>query len=172
VKRKYIYFVLLSMSLWATAQPPVTIKEGTTRHGPEKGSLIIIGGGGLAPDIWSKFIELAGGKEKAKIVVVTTASDNPSDTRLVETVKRETGATQVTALHTTDVNVANSKEFAAILDGATGVFFGGGRQFRIADAYLNTLTHQAFWDVLERGGVIAGSSAGASIQGCNSYDYI
>ncbi|MDR3108236.1 MAG: Type 1 glutamine amidotransferase-like domain-containing protein, partial [Planctomycetaceae bacterium] len=35
----------------------------------------------------------------------------------------------------------------------------------IADAYLNTLTHLEFQNVLARGGVIAGSSAGASIQG-------
>lgn len=156
---------MCALSVHGSAQSPVTIKDGTTRHGPEKGSLIIIGGGGSAPDIWSKFTELAGGKENAKIVVVTTASDNPSDTRLVETVKRETGITHVTSLHTTDVNEANSKAFTAALDEATGVFFGGGRQFRIADAYLNTLTHKAFWGVLERGGVIAGSSAGASIQG-------
>jgi cyanophycinase len=45
------------------------------------------------------------------------------------------------------------------------VYFVGGRQWRIADSYLNTLTHRAFQEVLERGGVIAGSSAGASIQG-------
>ncbi|MDR3366976.1 MAG: cyanophycinase [Prevotellaceae bacterium] len=166
MKPKAIFFVFLcTLSIYASAQSPITIKDGTTRHGPEKGSLIIIGGGGSAPDIWSKFTELAGGKEKAKIVVVTTAGDNPSDTRLVEGIKRATGITQVTALHTTDVNEANSKSFTAVLDEATGVFFGGGRQFRVADAYLNTLTHQAFWGVLERGGVIAGSSAGASIQG-------
>jgi cyanophycinase len=166
MKRIVGFFVFLcALSVYSSAQSPVTVKDGTTRHGPEKGSLIIIGGGGSAPDIWSKFTELAGGKEKAKIVVVTTASDDPSDTRLVEAVKRGTGIAHVTALHTTDVNEANSKAFTAALDEATGVFFGGGRQFRIADAYLNTLTHKAFWGVLERGGVIAGSSAGASIQG-------
>ncbi|MBT8218272.1 MAG: cyanophycinase, partial [Bacteroidia bacterium] len=45
------------------------------------------------------------------------------------------------------------------------VWFSGGRQWRHADSYLNTKTHEAFWDVLNRGGVIAGSSAGATIQG-------
>ncbi|MDR3188491.1 MAG: hypothetical protein LBT94_04815 [Prevotellaceae bacterium] len=130
MKRKVSFFVFLCAVNIGFAQSPVTIKDGTTRHGPEKGALIIIGGGGSAPDIWSKFTELAGGKEKAKIVVVTTASDNPSDTRLVETIKRETGIAHVTALHTTDVNEANSKSFVSMLDEATGVFFGGGRQFR------------------------------------------
>jgi cyanophycinase len=60
---------------------------------------------------------------------------------------------------------ANSEAFIAPLKKATGIYFIGGRQWRIADSYLNTLTHQAFRDVLNRGGVIAGSSAGATIQG-------
>src|SRR5436190_20841656 len=41
-----------------------------------KGALIIGGGGGLADDIWNKFIELAGGPE-ASIVCIPTALDNP-----------------------------------------------------------------------------------------------
>jgi cyanophycinase len=43
------------------------------------------------------------------------------------------------------------------------VFFGGGRQWRLADSYLDTLTHKALTELLARGGVIGGSSAGASI---------
>jgi cyanophycinase len=45
------------------------------------------------------------------------------------------------------------------------VWFSGGRQWRHADSYLNTKAHEAFKGVLERGGVIAGTSAGASVQG-------
>ena len=48
---------------------------------------------------------------------------------------------------------------------ATGVWFGGGRQWNFADSYYGTEAHQLMKDVLARGGVIGGSSAGASIQG-------
>lgn len=150
------------------AQTPITINEKTiTRHGPEKGSLLIIGGGMIPPEIWAKFIELAGGKEKAKLVVVTAAAGDSAalSPSHVELVKKQTGASQVTLLHTKNLKEANSEAFVASLRQATGVFFVGGRQWRIADSYLNTLTHQAFNEVLERGGVIAGTSAGASIQG-------
>jgi len=149
-------------------QPAIKIINPTTQHGPEKGSLIIIGGNvGSQRDIWDKFTELAGGKEKAVIVVVTTGSGDSAayDQKDVEIVKKETGISNVTLLHTSDLKVANSEQFIAPLKKATGVYFIGGRQWRIADSYLNTLTHKAFWDVLNRGGVIAGSSAGASIQG-------
>jgi len=100
-------------------------------------------------------------------VVVTTGSGDSAayDQKDVEIVKKETGIKNVTLLHTNDLKEANSESFIAPLKKATGVYFIGGRQWRIADSYLNTLTHKAFWDVLNRGGVIAGSSAGASIQG-------
>ncbi len=149
-------------------QPAIKIINPTTKHGPEKGSLIIIGGNvGSQRDIWDKFTELAGGKDRAVIVVVTTGSGDSAafDHKDIEIVKKETGINNVTLLHTSDLKEANSEQFIAPLKKATGVYFIGGRQWRIADAYLNTLTHKAFWDVLNRGGVIAGSSAGASIQG-------
>ena len=48
---------------------------------------------------------------------------------------------------------------------ATGVWFSGGRQWRLVDSYKGTKTEKMFWDVLNRDGVIGGSSAGATIQG-------
>ena len=148
--------------------PPIKIEDTTTKHGPQNGSLLIIGGNvGSTASIWGKFTELAGGKEKAVIVVVTTAVGDSAafDQQDVEEVKKQTGIKDVTLLHTSDLREANSEQFIKPLTRATGVYFVGGRQWRIADSYLNTLTHKAFWDVLNRGGVIAGSSAGASIQG-------
>src|ERR1700741_876965 len=68
-------------------------------------------------------------------------------------------------LHTHDPKVADTEEFAKVLRDARGVWFDGGRQWNIVDSYANTLTLREFHKVLERGGVIGGSSAGASIQG-------
>jgi hypothetical protein len=48
---------------------------------------------------------------------------------------------------------------------ATGVWLEGGRHWRLADAYLGTRTLQELFHVLDRGGVIGGGSAGATIQG-------
>jgi len=51
------------------------------------------------------------------------------------------------------------------LSKAGGIWFGGGRQWRFVDAYVDTKAYDALHGVLRRGGVIGGSSAGASIQG-------
>lgn len=166
-------FTLLILILLTTcqsiAQTPIQINaRSTTRHGPEKGALLIIGGNvGTTASVWNKFVELAGGKDKAHIVVVTAAAGDTAalDPKAVEEVKKITGIKDVVLLHTKSLTEANSAQFVAPLKRATGVYFLGGRQWRIADSYLNTLTHQAFFEVLDRGGVIAGSSAGATIQG-------
>lgn len=169
MKKLSILIFLIALNYSSFAQrSPITVKKSDTRHGPEKGSLIIIGGNVKSQrDIWDKFTELAGGKDKAVLVVVTTAGGDSAayDVKSVEEVKKQTGVKNVTLLHTNDFKEANSEKFIAPLKNATGVYFEGGRQWRVADSYLNTLTHQAFIEVLNRGGVIAGSSAGATILG-------
>lgn len=136
-------------------------------QGPSNGTLLIIGG--AASDIfYEKFMELAGGAN-APIVVIPTAMTSDSLTN--EDLKNfknsffEKGFKQVTVLHTRDRKEANSEIFVEPLRNAAGIWFSGGRQWRHADSYLGTLTHKAFFELLNRGGVIAGSSAGATIQG-------
>ena len=71
--------LLVLMGLYITissyAQNPIKIDSTGTRHGPERGSLVIIGGGGTTDEIWEKIIELAGGKESARFVIVTNAME-------------------------------------------------------------------------------------------------
>ena len=113
-------------------------------------------------------MELIGGPDKPIVVIPTAASDRDYDTEYLERYKNsfiEKGFTKVTVLHTRNAEEANTALFIKPLMEAKGVWFSGGRQWRHADSYLNTRTHKAFLGVLQRGGVIAGSSAGATIQG-------
>jgi len=134
--------------------------------GPANGSLVIVGGAMRDPAIRERFVELAGG-EDARIVVVPTAGgrdeyDN-GDCGLGSWWRM--GVESVTCLHTKDPAEANTDEFIKPIQNATAVWFNGGRQWHIADSFLGTRTEEEFWKVLERGGVIGGSSAGATIQG-------
>jgi cyanophycinase len=130
------------------------------------GSLVIVGGGGLPPGLIERFIELAGGPDAPIVFVPCTPEEviarEPGDVAML----RRAGATNVTWLHTKDRRRANSDdEFLAPLREARGIWFGGGRQWNFVDSYQNTTAHRLMHAVLERGGVIGGSSAGASIQG-------
>ena len=134
--------------------------------GPANGSLIVAGGALSDPAVFARFVELAGGPS-APIVVIPTAGGGESYDQFFRGRRafEAAGATDITILHTYDRDVADTDEFAAPLREARGVWFTGGRQWRLADSYLDTKVHDALWGVLERGGVIGGSSAGASIQG-------
>jgi cyanophycinase len=129
-----------------------------------KGALVIVGGGGADQSVWKRFIELAGGPD-ATIVFVPTALDKPLAVESAEEkALKKYGARHVVALHTRDRKEADDPKFSAVLTKATGVWFSGGRQWRFVDSYEGTLTEKRFRAVLARGGVIGGSSAGASIQ--------
>jgi len=155
--------VLMIFVLTGThAQTPVT-------SGPDKGTLLVIGGNADDSLFLPVFKELAGGGD-APVVVIPTArgGDNIETDRFKERQRRRFerfGFTDVTILHTRDREDSNDPAFVAPLQKAAGVWFMGGRQWRLTDSYYNTLAHQEMKRLLERGGVIAGSSAGATIQG-------
>ena len=138
------------------------------------GSLVIIGGGlKYEPsDVWKTTVELAGG-QGAKIAVFPTASGDPlsNGSRTVDTL-RAAGADPFLV----PVRVVNSDldYRQAVVDPnlveqiktAGGVYFIGGSQERITTALGScagerTPLLEAIWDVYRRGGMVAGSSAGA-----------
>jgi cyanophycinase len=151
----------------------VSVFAQAPEYGPAKGTLVIQGGGSAeGTGIDETFINKAGGLG-AKIVVVPTAGGNKAQDGSIRVYKedqvlapwKKKGLTNVWMLHTHDPKVADTEEFAKVLRDANGVWFDGGRQWNIVDSYANTLTYREFHNVLKRGGVIGGSSAGATIQG-------
>lgn len=137
--------------------------EPTTKVGPASGSLLVVGGGSMAK-LWPVFLELAGGKD-APIVVIPTAGETITGDDSSTKALRALGVAHVTQLHTRDPKEADTEAFVAPLRAARAVWISGGRQWRLADSYLGTRTQKEFFAVLARGGVIGGSSAGATIQG-------
>jgi cyanophycinase len=155
-----IFGIVAALSGIAAAQPP--------SHGPSKGYLLITGGATQAPD-FQRFIEMAGGKN-ARIVVIPTASvTKPTEQAHLQEQfcgpKAPFAALPCTVIHTTDRTIADSPDFVAPLTTATGVWIEGGRHWRLTDAYLDTRTLKGMFEVLDRGGVIGGGSAGATVQG-------
>ncbi len=138
--------------------------------GPSTGALVIAGGGKVEiENIFRRFVELAGGDD-AEIVIVPTAKSSSTaydyeNHKHIKLARDTFGLKNVTVVHTHDRQKADTDDFVRPLRKADGVWFTGGSQWRLADAYLGTLAEREFKAVLARGGVIGGSSAGASIQG-------
>ena len=161
-----IAIVLLMASAACTPRATQTgaSAPGSPKVGPPSGTVMVVGGGVLGPEIVARFIAAAGGPDALIVDVPTAGGDStyPANWRGANFL-RAGGARNVVVLHTIDHKVADSDQFAATLARAGGVWFEGGRQWHLVDSYAGTRTEQGFHDVLARGGVVGGSSAGASI---------
>ena len=157
-----IWVLLLGLTI-----PGVVAADDT--EGPDRGTLLIAGGGGKqGAAIFRKFVELAGGNTARIVIVPTAMSSDPNydyqNPGVAKFARDRLKLKHVTVLHTHDRREADTREFVRPLKTANGVWFSGGRQWRFADSYLGTRSEKEFHRVLKRGGVIGGSSAGASIQ--------
>jgi cyanophycinase len=141
------------------------------------GSLVIMGGSERFShrEYWDEIVELAGGPG-SKIAVFPTASGDPvqkggqvisalnkagADAFLVPVAWKKIPITPVEAVSDPDL-VAQVRE-------ATGVFLIGGDQDMIVKALFTkdgqrTPMLDAMWEVYNKGGVIAGTSAGAAVM--------
>ncbi len=128
------------------------------------GHLVLVGGGDKPDDAMRLFVALAGGAE-ARLVILPLASadDRLGGAEYVERFRR-LGVRDVTVLHVDDRRDAGRAAFARQIAGATGVWFAGGDQRRIAARLVDTPAHAALAAMKLAGGVIGGTSAGTACQ--------
>jgi cyanophycinase len=156
-------FPLALFLVWSSA---ALVAHGQTVGPRNGGALVIHGGGSGGAAALERFVKLAG-VNPLILIIPTAAGDDNYDhfDHLVMRRMRALGAGNLRVLHAKDRSVADSDEFAAVIASARGIWFTGGRQWRLADTYLGTKSERAMHDLLDRGGVIGGGSAGATIQG-------
>ncbi|MCF8364518.1 MAG: cyanophycinase [Bacteroidales bacterium] len=163
------FFCLFLMFFWACNTKSNQDFNTGLSNGPSNGHLIVAGGNLTDTAVFNQFMLLAGGPEAPIVIVVSAMTDddisNPEFYTSLSKWWRNYGFRNFTFLHTRNRDTANSEHFTEAIRKASGVWFMGGRQWRLVDAYFDTKTLDEFYAVLDRGGVIGGSSAGASIQG-------
>lgn len=128
--------------------------------------LLVIGG---AEDkvrrltVLRRFVRLAGGRD-ARLVIIPTASGFSHEvTEVYSTVFSRLHATVLGAVHPETRAEADRPDAGDLLEQATGVFVSGGNQLKLGQLLVGTRTGQALVDAYQRGAVVAGTSAGASI---------
>jgi cyanophycinase len=130
-------------------------------------TLFIIGGAedrvGKA-SLLRQFVKLAGGR-RARLVVVPTASSFQDEVTASYTeVFTRLGAPSVDVVNPATRAEAHDPALVALVDSATGVFMSGGSQLRLSQMLPGTPLGDALHRAHERGTVIGGTSAGASIM--------
>jgi cyanophycinase len=146
---------LLSIALCSLVSAVATAQRGT---------LFIVGGGPQPPALVQQFVDLAGGRGKAHIVVFGMASEDgekAGEEKADDLRKLGAEAKNVWVNHAQ----ANTDSVAHLLDHATGVWFVGGDQVKLIAALRGTKTETAMHARYEHAGaVIAGTSAGAAVM--------
>lgn len=128
------------------------------------GTLVLHGGGEHIDDVCNEFVRIAGGKQ-ARLVLIPSAYPFDDDESYTDAYEgwMNYDVTSFDFLHTDDPDEADDPEFCKILEVATGVWIGGGAQARLTYRYGGRRVEQLLRTVLERGGAVGGTSAGASV---------
>jgi cyanophycinase len=131
-----------------------------------KGKLIIIGGGSIPDSLFSFFANYMGGKDQPIVYIPTATTDEEYIQKGEHLIKFSSrGFTNLSTIHTRNKKEADDPKNIALMRNAKGLYFGGGDQQLIANAYAGTKLYDEFIALLNRGGVIMGTSAGATIMG-------
>src|SRR5919107_5991952 len=141
--------------------------DGMSDHGSKRsrGPLIIIGGGEDREGERVILREVVKHLDGGKLVLATVASHQPEGYfEAYQTAFADLGISDLVELYVKDRSETLDPEKLCLFDSAAGVFYSGGDQLRISSQIGDTPIEQRVREIHERGGVIAGTSAGASMM--------
>src|SRR5438270_11755736 len=134
---------------------------------PRKGCLVIIGGHEDRDPKGRRSIlrEVARRVKNGKLVLATVASRQPEGYfEEYRDAFEDLGVGELVELYLHDRGEAWDREKLQVLDEAAGIFFSGGDQLRITSQIGDTGIEAKVRGLFERGGVVAGTSAGAAVM--------
>jgi cyanophycinase len=141
--------------------------SGSSQRSTPRRTLLIIGG---AEDrigrsvVLKRFVKLAGGRRSHIVVIPTASSFAQEVSEAYRDVFTRLRGGDVSVVHPATRREAGDPAFVDALDSATGVFLTGGSQVKLAQNVVGTPVGDAIVRAYERGAVVAGTSAGASIM--------
>ncbi len=145
----------LVVALLVAAALPVGTADG-------RGHLVLIGGGDAPPEVMATFVRLAGGPT-APLVVIPTASDDPTTGPEMAAELRDVfGCSDVAVLEVRGCNDAARADWVALAERARGIYFTGGDQTRIITAFADSPLLAAIDRAFAAGATLAGTSAGTA----------
>ena len=175
-----VLLILIGSSAAAELRAQDMLGMPTPLDPQQPGSVVLHGGGAITGDVFNRFVELAGGRN-ARIVFVPCAGFRREAYATDEeffgalnsrysswpALVRDGRARSFQFLYTDNPADANDADFCKPLETATGVWFSGGWQSRLNYRFVGNFPQQTRFqkvlqNVMERGGVVGGTSAGTA----------
>ena len=125
------------------------------------GTLFIVGGGAQPPELVARFVSLAGASPRIAVIPMASGSAEEGGREKAEQF-RGIGA-EAFSLNITREQ-ADTDSVVRLIEGATGIWFGGGDQARLTAVLRGTAALRAIHARYRAGAVVGGTSAGAAIM--------
>jgi cyanophycinase len=135
----------------------------TQAPGDNPGVLVIVGGGEEKEGAAEVLRFIADRVGRGRLVIMTCATEDPQGAW--ERYRRafsDLGVEDLAHVDIRDREAATDEDLGAPIDDARGVFFTGGDQLRITSHIGATPAYRRIVELLQRGGLVAGTSAGAA----------
>ncbi|HVH40322.1 MAG TPA: cyanophycinase [Gemmatimonadaceae bacterium] len=145
---------------------PHVSSPAITKPGPPGGALILIGGNAsVNGHALGAFFEASRAQRGERIVCITAASNEPIESaNFWKSAFNSVGVEHALFPALARDNLRTDESVAAMIDEARGVYLGGGDQVKLVTTLTGTRTCEAIKRLHARGGVVAGTSAGAAAQ--------
>ena len=136
----------------------------STHAASDHGCMLLCGGSLLPQTILEAFHERGGGVQ-GQLVIIPTASPRSDlgDFTIWKSMWNGQKWNSICVVHALDKEAASNESLLDSIRSASAVWIAGGDQQRLVDRYLGTPVHTELQNVLNRGGIIGGTSAGAAI---------
>lgn len=149
--------------LLALAATCLGLSAATPPSAPPKGTLVIVGGGGMPQAILDAFLSASGGKGGVVGIVPTSTSDPDGALKEWKEDLEKAGLAFV-ALDVRTREDASKPDLLAAARRCTGFWFSGGDQNRVGDKIVGTPLQQVVLERYRAGAAVGGTSAGAAIM--------
>lgn len=132
----------------------------------KRGNLIIVGGAEDKRGDRHILTEIARRNGGGKMVILTAASEVADDVwEDYRRIFKDLGVKKVEHLRISQPEEARDPKWTMLLQNARTIFFTGGDQLRITSKIGGTAIEDMIVEIYQNGGIIAGTSAGASVMG-------
>ncbi|HEX5180543.1 MAG TPA: cyanophycinase [Gemmatimonadaceae bacterium] len=160
-RRTSIILLGVAVAAWAHAAAGAVPSSGIGSAPSPKGTLFIVGGGEQPKELVQAFVDLAGGT-RARIAVVPTATEESAEAGKEKVDELRGYGAQAFVIDVSRAE-AQSDSIVKLIGTATGIWFGGGDQVKLADSLVGTAALRAMLARYEAGAVVGGTSAGAAV---------
>jgi len=160
-RRTSIILLGVAVAAWAHAAAGAVPSSAIGSAPSPKGTLFIVGGGEQPKELVQAFVDLAGGT-RARIAVVPTATEESAEAGKEKVDELRGYGAQAFVIDVSRAQ-AQSDSIVKLIGTATGIWFGGGDQVKLADSLVGTAALRAMLARYEAGAVVGGTSAGAAV---------